>query len=209
MIRLTNESPKVMEFTSFTKKEDVTDDELLFALSKFENALSKQKGIIFHCLMRNFSNEYANVLFASDMSDLKELEKKIGKHEDVIQFFELIEMTTTKIEFHEILDNNFIIPSSFSCIEKGLFSLKNKEDKSELVVTSLEIEENYLSTFSNTKAHFIGEIKENEFSEITIGETFGTTKQICMGYLENESCKKMLGLIDESTMQLDFWYLIA
>jgi len=209
MIRLSNESPKVMEFTSFRKKENVTDDELLFALLKFEKVLSAQKGLIFHCLMRNFSNEYANVLFAAAMSDLKELENNLGKDEDVIQFFELIEMTTTKIEFHEILDNKFIIPSSFSCIEKGLFSLKNKEDKSKLITTSLEIEENYLSTFSNTKAHFIGKIKENEFSEITIGETLGATKQICMGYLENESCKKMLALIDESTMQLDFWYLIA
>lgn len=71
MIRVSNNSAKAMEFTSFSKKKNVTDDELINAVLKFETVLAKQSGVIFHCLVRNFKNEYANVLFVSDFEDLK------------------------------------------------------------------------------------------------------------------------------------------
>ena len=67
MIRFNNNPAKAMEFTSFKKRENVTDDELLFAVLKFETVLVQQKGIIFHCLVRNYSNDYANVLFADSI----------------------------------------------------------------------------------------------------------------------------------------------
>lgn len=209
MIRWNNLPAKAMEFTSFRKKQNVTDDELLFAITKFEKALSTLDGLIFHCLVRNFSDEYANVLFATEIENLKQLESNLRKNEDVANFFKLIDMGTTKVEFHEILQDNFEIPSSFSCIEKGLFSLKDFNDSALLQEISSEIECNYLTTFSNTKAHFVGKIDSNAFSEITFGETLGATKQICMGYFDNESCKNLLNRIDEKTMHLDFWYLIA
>lgn len=41
MIRFNNEPAKGMEFTSFRKKENVIDDELLFAVLKFETVLSE------------------------------------------------------------------------------------------------------------------------------------------------------------------------
>jgi hypothetical protein len=67
MIRVSNNFAKAMEFAIFKKKETVTDDELINAVLKFETVLSKQSGIIFHCLVRNFKNEYANVIFAEKM----------------------------------------------------------------------------------------------------------------------------------------------
>ena len=45
--------------------------------------------------------------------------------------------------------------------------------------------------------------------EITIGETLGKTKEICFGYFNNPYCKPLLDMADETTMELDFWYLIA
>ena len=78
MIRINNHSSKVMEFTRFRKKKDVLDDELLLAVLKFETTLSRQQGLVFHCLVRNYDNEYVNVLFSESIQCLKDLENHIG-----------------------------------------------------------------------------------------------------------------------------------
>ena len=49
MIRVSNDFAEAMEFTSFNKKENVTDDELINAVLKLESILAKQNGVIFHC----------------------------------------------------------------------------------------------------------------------------------------------------------------
>lgn len=209
MIRLTNNSPKAMEFTRFRKKDNVTDDELLFADLKFETAFTKQNGVIFHCLVRNFRNEYANVLFADSLQDLKDLGEKLGSLPEVQSFFELIDLQSVIIEYHEIQKENFKIPTNFSCIEKGMFSLKNIIESNKLPLISENIENKYLNNFENTQAHFIGTIGQNKFSEITFGKTLAKTKQICFGYVENSFCLELLDLADKEMMELDFWYLIA
>ncbi|MDR2205866.1 MAG: hypothetical protein LBE36_06905 [Flavobacteriaceae bacterium] len=209
MIRLNNNSANAMEFTSFKKKENVSDDELLNALSNFETTLSKHPGLIFHCLLRNYSNEYAHLLLASSMNNFKNLESNLGHFPEVKFFFELIDMQTVKIEYHEIQKENFQVPTNFSCVEKGIFSLKEVNNFDKLLQISDTIEKEYLNTFENTKAHFIGTINTNRYSEITFGETLGKTKQICMGYFENTFCKKLLEISDETSMELDFWYVIA
>lgn len=209
MIRVSNNFAKTMEFTSFKKKETVTDDELINAVLKFETVLEKQTGVIFHCLVRNFKNEYANVLFVTEIDDLKNLEKNIMQLSEAQDFFKLIDESSIKMTFHIILKDDFKVPNDFSCIEHGIFSLKDKNENLKLLKISEDIEKEYLTTFENTKAHFIGSIEENRFSEITIGKTLGKTKEICFGYFNNPFCKPLLEMADETTMDLDFWYLIA
>ncbi|AJW65122.1 hypothetical protein VO54_03696 [Elizabethkingia miricola] len=92
MIRLSNNEAKAMEFTRFRKKENITDDELLFAALKFEKAISTQSGLIFHCLVRNYNNEYANVVFGESIKDLKALGENFGHLPEVNHFFDLIEL---------------------------------------------------------------------------------------------------------------------
>ena len=210
MIKIFDKAPKVMEFTSFRKKENVTDDELIQAVIQFENSfLKNQNGVIFHCLVRNFNNEYANVLFADDMDSLNKLVKSANENNTASHFFNLIENKSIKMNFNKIEKNNFKIPDQFSCIEYGTFSLKNKDDFQKLISVSEIIEKEYLNKEENTKAHFIGSISENLYSEVTFGKTLGKTKEICFGYMENSSCQPMLAMADETSMQLDFWYLIA
>ncbi|MCC9069989.1 hypothetical protein LNQ49_00025 [Flavobacterium sp. F-65] len=209
MIRVSNDFVKAMEFTSFNKKENVTDDELINAVLKFESILAKQNGVIFHCLVRNFKNEYANILFVSDFGDLKKIEENLIKLPEAQDFFKLIDGPSIKMEYHEVLKTNFKIPSSFSCIECGTFKLKNENEVEQLLIVSENIEKEYLSTFENTKDHFIGRIQDNTYSEITFGETLGKTKEICFGYMSNSFCKPMLEMADETTMKLDFWYLVG
>ncbi|WP_314242769.1 hypothetical protein [Empedobacter tilapiae] len=207
MIRVSNDFAKAMEFICFKKKQTVTDDELINAVMKFEKVLSKQDGVIFHCLVRNFKNDYANVLFVKEIDNLKRLEENLIQLQESQDFFKLIDEQSSRIIFHKILKDNFVVPNHFSCVECGTFELKNDYDQ--LLTISESIENEYLNTFENTRAHFIGSINENRFSEITIGETLGKTKEICYGYFNNPFCKQLLEMADETTMELDFWYLIA
>ncbi len=209
MIRFNNDSAKAMEFTSFKKRENVTDDELLFAVLKFESVLVQQKGIIFHCLVRNYDNDYANVLFADSIEVLKKLGKNLGHLPEVQNFFEMVEMKTVKIEYHKIQKDNFQIPTDFSCIEKGTFSLNEINDSSKLLSVSGKIESEYLNIFENTQAYFIGTLGENKFSEITFGKILAKTKQICFGYFDNPYGLELLNLANKDSMELDFWFLIA
>lgn len=209
MIRFNNNLAKAMEFTSFKKRENVTDNELLFAVLKFETVLVQQKGIIFHCLVRSYNNDYANVLFADSIDVLKDLGKNLGHLPEVQSFFEMVDTKTVKIEYHEIQKDNFQIPKEFSCIEKGTFSLNDIKDSDQLLSVSEKIENEYLDTFENTQAHFIGILNENQFSEMTFGKTLAKTKQICFGYFDNPYGLELLNLADKESMELDFWYLIG
>lgn len=210
MIRVSSLSPKAMEFTSFRKKEGVTDDELMKSVLDLEkHFLTKQEGIIFHCLVRNFDNEYANVLFTKDMESLTSLEKAVGDNLYAQAFFSLMEMEGIKMNFHQIGKDNFEIPEHFSCVECGTFSLKAGNGFEDLLKISENIEKNYLNNFENTLGHFIGTTGENIYSEITLGKTLGQTKEICMGYTESPVCRPLLKMADEKSMDLGFWYVVA
>lgn len=210
MIQQINGKATVMEFTSFSKKNKVSDDELIQAVLQFERSfLSHQKGVVFHCLVRNLNNEYANVLFAENMETLKEIEKSAPQNPYATHFFGQINPGSIQMNFQTIEKGNFEVPEHFACVEYGTFSLKNKSDFKSLLSVSDNIEQQYLFKSENTKAHFIGRISENHFSEVTFGSTLGKTKEVCFGYMENEHCQPMLEMADETTMKLDFWYLIA
>ncbi|GAA0195095.1 hypothetical protein GCM10009122_59070 [Fulvivirga kasyanovii] len=208
MIRVSNEHPKAMEFTSFKQKEGVTDDELIRAAMAFESEfLTKQPGVIFHCLVRNFSGDYANVLFAKTKEDISNLEKAAHYDPNAGAFFGMIDMGSVKMTTQSI-EKDFSVPAHFSCVEYGSFSLKSN-DYEALQKVSESIERDYLSQFENTRAHFVGRQNENLYTEVTFGATLGKTKEVCMGYIGNPICQPLLDMADEKSMQLDFWYVIA
>lgn len=210
MIRVNNASAKAMEFTSFRKNENTTDDDLMKAVLEFETEfLAKQEGVIFHCLVRNFDDEYANVLFAKDKESLHALEKAAHNDAYAGKFFGMLDMASGQMSFHDIGKDNFTVPEHFSCVEFGSFSLKGNNNFQDLRRVSDKIEENYLSQFDNTQAHFIGQLGDNVYSEVTMGKTLGNTKEICMGYIGNPVCQPMLEMADEKSMKLEFWYVIA
>lgn len=209
MIRISNASVGAMEFTSFKKKEHVSDDELLFAVLRFERQLIQVEGIVYHTLVRNYDNEYANVLFATSMEAIKSLTEIIGNTIETQEFFNMVEMSSVQVEYHQITKPDFILPEHFGCIENGKFSLKDATQHSTLLLASDAVEDQYLNLYDNTKGHFITTRGENLYSEIVIGQTLGYTKEICYGYFGNEACLSLLSLIDESSMHLGFWYVVA
>lgn len=113
------------------------------------------------------------------------------------------------MKIHKIEKENFVIPESFACIEHGTFQLKEAVTLKDLKSKSETLERDYLEHFSNSKAHYVGSLGDIVFSEIAFGETLGKTKQICYGYLENKVGLEFLGLLDEKTMELDFYSVLA
>ncbi|NGP87336.1 hypothetical protein [Fodinibius halophilus] len=209
MIRL-NTAASVMEFTSFKKKDNISEDTLLEAVMDFEDAfLSKQEGITMHCLVKNNSDQYANVMFVRSMEALEQIEEEAHSNEAAQHFFSLLDMESVEMKFHSILKEEFALPDHFSCVEHGTFSLNGSGDREMLLKTADKIESEYLSRYDNTRGYFIGRIDEKLYSEITLGKTFDQTKQICEGYREEPVCQLLLQMADEESMQLGFWYLIA
>lgn len=209
MIRVSNAPVCAMEFTSFRKKESVSDDDLLFAVLKFERQLTQIEGIVYHTLVRNYDNEYANVLFVTSMEAIKSLTAVIGDTPETQDFFAMVEPNSVQVEYHDILKPNFTVPAYFGCIENGKFALKEVTQGASLLLASDAVEEQYLNHFDNTKGHFISTRGENLYAEIVLGQTLGNTKEICYGYFGHEACLSLLGLIDESSMHLGFWYVVV
>jgi hypothetical protein len=201
-----------MEFTTFAKADNVTDEELMSLVLKFEsNYLQKQSGLIFHCLVRNLKGEYANLLFAENIESIKNIENGFSSNESAKDFIVAINPQTVKIRYHEILDNNFQIPKGFSCFEHGVFSPKKESEFSEknLLSVAKKIEKSHLNNFENTLGHFIGKIDNETYSEITFGQTLGKTRETCYDYLNIEAGMEMMNMFNPETMDLDFWYLMA
>ncbi len=212
MLRLNQVKPTVMEFTTFTKADDITDEDFISLVMKFESDyLKNQSGLIFHCLVRNLKSEYANLLFAEDMQSITNIGNGFSSSDTAKEFMKSIKPQTVKIHYHKILKDNFKIPENFSCFEHGTFTPKDNSDffEANLLSVSEQIENTHLNTFENTLSHFIGKIDNETYSEITFGKTLGGTKEICYGYLNNESGMKMMSMCDPETMDLGFWYIIA
>ena len=212
MIRLKENQAKVMEFTKFEKAENVTNEDFITSVMKFEKEyLSTKEGIAFHCLVRNLKGEYANLLFADSMENLKKIEDGFMDNEVSKNFMGNINPKTVKVHHHMILKGNFQVPENFACFEHGTFAPKEESDFSEkgLLSVSEQIENEYLNTFENSLGHFIGKIDDKRYSEIAFGKTLGKTREICYGYFGIEPGMKMLNMFNLDTVDLDFWYLIA
>jgi hypothetical protein len=212
MLRLNQVKPTVMEFTTFTKADNITDEDFISLVIKFEHDyLKNQPGLLFHCLVRNLNGEYANLLFADNIQSIKDIENGFSRSDIATEFMKSIKPSTVKVYYHEILKDNFQVPDNFACVEHGIFSPKVDSDFSEesLLSVSKDIENTYLNTFENTLSHFMGKVDNGTYSEITFGKTLGKTKDICYGYFNIESGMKMMNMCDPETTNLDFWYLIA
>ena len=209
MIRISNAAAKAMEFTSFKKQNGVSDDDLMASVIKFEEVLAKQSGVIFHCLVRNLENSYANVLFVENAEHLHQLSKEVAALPEAQHFFSLINMETVRMEFHEILKDGFHIPQGFACVECGTFNLKPEATLEAFINASTNIENHYLNKFENSLEHFVGRVEGKKVSEIAIGKTYAKTKQVCYGYFDDKYGQELLNLAIMDTVNLDFWYLVA
>jgi len=212
MLRVSNDVPRAMEFTTFSKVEGVSDEQLINSVMRFEGQyMAHQEGIIFHCLVRNLSGDYANLVFFDDMNSLNEFPKGFMSSEACQLFLKCVDKDTVKMHHHTIMKNNFVIPEFFSCFEHGTFAVKKDigftEEK--LLSISTNLEKQYLDAFDNTLGHFIGKLDDGKYSELVFGKAFGRTREICFDYLGVDEGRQLIDLCEPQSSKLDFWYLIA
>lgn len=209
MIKVKNLSASVMEFTRFRVKENTTESDLLKAITDFEALfLNLQNGIVFHCLAKNNKGEYANFLLAENTTVLMAIEKDITSNPGALSFLNLIDRESVEIHYLNIEKESLFVPDVFSCIEFGIFALR-EGNLQELLAVSDSIEKNYLSRFPNTKLHFIGSHPDDIYAEVTFGVSTEETQQICAGYMADLYCLPLMEMLDDTRLSLDFWDVIA
>ncbi|ELR69506.1 hypothetical protein C900_05038 [Fulvivirga imtechensis AK7] len=212
MMYLNRECPTAMEFTSFSKVADVTDEDFIATAMQFEeNYLKKQVGVVSHFLLRNLKGEYANLLFAKDREALKAVEQGFKNDPYARHYMQQISGSSVTVYYHSILKKNFLVPEHFSCFEHGIFKVKKEEKYSQRYILDIsqKLEDQYLDLQDNTLEHFIGMLDEDTYSEIVFGKTLGKTREVCFGYLQEPIGLELMDIMIPDTAILDFWYLIA
>jgi len=203
---------RVMGFTTFEKKNNVdTMDVVSASLHWQREFLKNMDGIGFHCLLGNMSGGFADIIFASDQPSFDKMGELHFEAPSSKKFMSLLEPTSVQLRSASILNGGFVIPSGFSCIEAGFMTLAegSSVQDSEIGDRSSKIEDEYLGEYSNTLGHFVGNIGDQSYCEITFGQTLGQTREICYGYEKSAVCQEFLGLFDEKNFEFDFWVPLA
>lgn len=124
---------------------------------------------------------------------------------------EMLDVGTIRLTKNNLLGGVKSVPRGFAAVEFGTFSVRDKTafSEDELVVASDKMEAGYLSHFDATKAHFMGRIDDQTYSEITFAETTGTALHMREDYAENETCRALLEFAAPETVDIDLWHLLA
>ncbi|MDN3710386.1 hypothetical protein QW060_26560 [Myroides ceti] len=69
---------------------------------KFETELEKMEGVVFHCLVRNYSGVYAHVLFVQQEKDLEAVQQLLNKSDEQSSLFYLTDELSVQRQFHKI-----------------------------------------------------------------------------------------------------------
>lgn len=209
---LNRSCPTAMEFTTFSKADDVTDEDVIATAIQFEeNYLRKQEGVISHFLLRNLKGQYANLLFAENSETLKSVEQGFKNDAYAWHYMQQINGSSVAVYYHRILKKNFVVPEDFSCFEHGIFKIRREKKYSQQYILDIsqKLEDQYLYLQDNTLGHFIGMLDEDTYSEIVFGKTLGKTREVCFGYLQEPAGLELMETMAPNTTNLDFWYLIA
>lgn len=208
MIQVHDVYVTAMEFTSFSLKSTVLEEQFYQVAQEFEKTLASLNKVVFHSVVKNDKGLFADVLLVEHFADLAFIHKALTNLPQAQAYFELIAPSSVEMKLMQIHKPKVIVPANFTCIELGVFALKDATASNALLTSSDEIEKKYLATFDNTQEHFIGEIAPNSYAEVTFGQSLGDTQTICYGYLQNQYCLPMLDLCEPSSMQFDFWNIV-
>lgn len=210
MLRTKNTHAGLLEFARFRKQDHISDEALIEAVLDLEQQFfAHQDDVYFHCLVRNFAGEYANLLLASSHEAHKAIQAAAFGHSAAQHFFSMLDMANTHMHLLDISAAKFDVPSSFSCVEFGSFQLQPTATRALLQQCNEDLETQYLAKFKNTKGHLLTAMDNETFAELTFGESWGQTRQICFGYDKDTHGQAFLSLLHPDSFNLDFWYVVA
>lgn len=202
----------VMGFARYAKRDGVATEQLIEACLAWRHQfLDHQDGIAMHCFLGNLNGQFADAMLAVDYAAFERTSKRHPEAESSQAFMELLEPDSLRLAASEILKSDFEVPKDFSCVEFGTFRPRTDNGFSEAAMlrASRRIETDYLSRFSEPRAHFLGRTDENTYSEIAFVETLGAARRICNGYNGDDSCRALLAMFDPASVDLDFWHVLA
>lgn len=202
----------MMGFARYKKKENIDTADLISAVRDWQlSFLDTQKGIAMHCFLGNLKGEFADAVMAIDEASFAEMSKHHSDAPSSKVFMEMIDMESLILTPNILLADNVEVPTDFSCIEFRTFKPNSEIQFSETTMlnASARIESEYLAQFKETRAHIIGKIDADTYSEISFVETEGAAREICSGYMGNPICEELLAMFDPKTVDLDFWHVLA
>ncbi|MEH6631362.1 MAG: hypothetical protein V7776_11065 [Halopseudomonas aestusnigri] len=200
----------MMGFARYEKREGVdTEDLIEAALNWRHDFLEKQEGIAMHCFLANTKGQFADAIMAVDEKAFMAMSENHPKASSSQAFMQLLKPESIRLTPNKILKSEVLVPKDFSCIEFGTFSPNNNFSEPLMLNISSKIEEKYLSNFSEPRAHFMGRVDEKTYSEIAFVENLGMARQICNGYIQDDTCMELLSIFDPKSVELDFWYKLA
>ncbi|WP_085905765.1 hypothetical protein [Kiloniella majae] len=205
-------SLKTMGFARYEKRDGVETAEIIeAALNWRHDFLSTQEGIAMHCFLGNDKGHFADAIMASDHQSFMAMSENHPQAKSSQKFMALLKPDSIRLAANTILKEDVVVPTDFSCIEFGTFSPKSPEqfDQKAMLDISDRIEEKYLSTFTEPRAHFMGKVDDTTYSEIAFVENLGMARRICNGYVQDDTCLKLLNIFDPESVDLDFWFKLA
>lgn len=211
MAQQTASTPTVMGFTRYEKKKNEKSEDLIQASMEWQrNFLKKQSGVVMHRLLGNLRGQFADAILAVDKASFVKMTEQYKEDASSKALMELIEPGSIKPMLNLIL-KEVQVPTDFSCIEFGTLQPKKDSGFSEaaMLAASKRLEDEYLASYSQARAHCLGKIDENTYSEIAFVKTLGAAREICNGYLSNDICGKLLAMFDPASFDLDFWFVLA
>ncbi len=201
---------KMMGFARYEKRDGVETEDLIdAALNWRHDFLEKQEGIAMHCFLANTKGQFADAIMAVDETAFMAMSENHPKAPSSQAFMQLLQPESIRLTANKILKSDVDVPENFSCIEFGTFSPNTSFSESLMLDISSKIEEKYLFSFSEPRAHFMGKVNETTYSEIAFVENLGMARRICNGYIQDDTCLELLGIFDPESVELDFWYKLA
>lgn len=203
---------KVMGFARYRAKDEVNPAELIGAARRWQKEfLEKQPGIAMHCFLGNLTGEYADAILATDETAFAEMSEAHMQAESSRAFMDLLEPGSIRLCKNILQQPLDAIPEGFCAIEFGTFRPKggNGFNEGALNAAAARVKQEYLSRFPESRAHRIGKIDGETYSEICFVETVGAAREICAGYINEDACLPLLSLFDPESVDLDFWHVLA
>jgi hypothetical protein len=202
----------VMGFARYSTKAGVDPSELVTAARIWQKEfLTEQQGIAMHCFLGNLKGEFADAILATDQASFMAMAQAHPSAPSSAPLMKMLDSDSIRLSQNILLGEPKSLPECFSCIEFGTFNPKDAASFSEakMMEASDRIERAYLSRFDETKAHFMGKVDDNTYSEIAFVETSAAAREICNGYVGDADCHPLLGMFDPETVDLDYWHVLA
>lgn len=202
----------VLGFARYRLNDEADPAQFVTAAREWQKSfLKEQPGIAVHCLLGNLKGEFADAILATDQASFLAMSQAVFSAPSSKQMMDMLDQKSIRLSQNMLLGTPKPLPDGFSCIEFGTFKPKDTASFSEikLMADNDKVEQEYLSQFNEVRGHFIGKIGDETYSEISFVEDSGAAREICNGYLKNKECLTLLEQFEPTSMELDFWHLLA